>query len=255
LTEVEVPVRRFGVLSILCFVLGCGPATAKEPPLKVLFVGNSYTSVNDLPGMLSEFSRSRPGQRIETDQETPGGCTLLKHAQDGKAADKIRSREWDFVVLQEQSQVPFMAPPMMENGAKKLHDLVQEKGARTMFYLTWAREIQPENQAAINHSYFHCAEKLHADVAPVGIAWQRVQKSSPEIKLYADDGSHPSPSGTYLAACVFYAKLFGKSPEGLPPKVTHNGHVLADIDPATAQLLQAVAWRTVQEVKDEKSSR
>jgi hypothetical protein len=39
------------------------------------------------------------------------------------------------------------------------------------------------------------------------------QNSNPG--LWQDDGSHPTTKGTYLAACVFYASIFGKSPAGL----------------------------------------
>ena len=160
--------HRLCVLFLLLVSLRRPIAAAEEPPLKVLFIGNSYTSVNDLPGLVTALAEGRPGRRIETGQETPGGCTLLKHAQDGKAAAAIRSRKWDVVVLQEQSQLPFMHPTMMREGAKELHSVIREQGATTMLYLTWARQSQPENQAAINRSYFRCAEELRAKVAPVG---------------------------------------------------------------------------------------
>ena len=36
------------------------------------------------------------------------------------------------------------------------------------------------------------------------------------MMLHSGDNSHPNLNGSYLAACVFYAVMFGKSPEGLP---------------------------------------
>jgi hypothetical protein len=48
---------------------------------------------------------------------------------------------------------------------------------------------------------------------------------------------HPSLAGTYLAACTFYAALYGKSPVGNP--------YAADLDADTARFLQGVAWETV----------
>jgi hypothetical protein len=249
---------RFVALCLLASgAFGCSRATsaADGKPLRVLFIGNSYTYVNDLPGMLTELSRARAGQVIETGQDTPGAYTLQQHAEDGKAAAAIGGQQWDYVVLQEQSQVPFMSPATMADGATKLDACIRSDHARTLFYLTWARLAQPEKQSAINRAYFDCAEKLHARVAPVGAAWQRVRKAKPELSLYADDGSHPSPAGTYLAACVFYAALLDKSPEGLPAKVSHEGNVLADLDAADARLLQATAWRTVQEVKSESAAK
>ena len=42
-----------------------------------------------------------------------------------------------------------------------------------------------------------------------------VRKEYPKLgkDLYKKDGSHPSAKGAYLAACVFYATIFEKSPE------------------------------------------
>jgi hypothetical protein len=61
----------------------------------------------------------------------------------------------------------------------------------------------------------------------------------PELNLYAPDKRHPSLAGTYLASCVVFAALTGRSPVG-------NSY-LAAIDAPTAKFLQTVAWETVQE--------
>jgi hypothetical protein len=37
--------------------------------------------------------------------------------------------------------------------------------------------------------------------------------------LYDADGSHPSIAGSYLAACVLFATLFGESPAGIGGEV------------------------------------
>jgi len=51
-------------------------------------------------------------------------------------------------------------------------------------------------------------------VVPVGLAFELSRRDNPAIDLYWDDHKHPSLAGTYLAACVFYAALYGRSPEG-----------------------------------------
>jgi hypothetical protein len=79
----------------------------------------------------------------------------------------------------------------------------------------------------------------------VGIAWQQALAADFKFSLYAPDGSHPSPEGSYLAACVFYATLLGKSPEGLPAQVKKGRQVLVKLDPAIARRLQTIAWKTV----------
>ena len=92
-------------------------------------------------------------------------------------------------------------------------------------------------QAAIEAGYLEVAGEIGAAVAPVGVAWQRALEEHPELELWQRDGSHPSPEGTYLAACVFYATLLGTSPEG--------ANYLAGLPGETARFLQAVAVETV----------
>ena len=69
--------------------------------------------------------------------------------------------------------------------------------------------------------------------APVGPAWSIAVKEHPELSLWQEDGSHPTGTGTYLAACVFYAVIFHESPEDLSYR--------ADLSKETAKILQAVA--------------
>ena len=76
-------------------------------------------------------------------------------------------------------------------------------------------------------------------VIPAGLAFARAVSKQPVLKLYAPDKRHPSLAGTYLASCVVFAALTGRSPVG-------NSY-LAAIDAPTAKFLQTVAWETVQE--------
>lgn len=92
-------------------------------------------------------------------------------------------------------------------------------------------------QDAIEAGYLEVASEIGVAVAPVGVAWQRALEQHPELALWQRDGSHPSPEGTYLAACAFYATLLGASPEG--------ASYLAGLPEETARFLQAVAAETV----------
>ena len=92
-------------------------------------------------------------------------------------------------------------------------------------------------QAGIEARYLEVAGEIGAMVAPAGVAWQRALEGDPQLELWQRDGIHPSPEGTYLAACVFYATLLGQSPEG--------ASYLAGLPEETARFLQAVAAETV----------
>ncbi|HUT11998.1 MAG TPA: DUF4886 domain-containing protein [Thermoguttaceae bacterium] len=221
-------------------------SSAEEEPLRVLFIGNSYTYCNDLPGMIAGLAEAAGARKIEVHSSVSGGCTLERHFTQENAVEKIRGQKWDAVVLQEQSTRPVLEPNTMHEFARKLHAEIQEQGAETVFFLTWARQHKPEMQDALNDAYFGIAGQLGATVAPVGVAWKNALAADAGLVLHAKDQSHPNPAGSYLAACVFYATLLEKSPVGLPAEIKRNGKVLSKLDPGLAARLQAIAWKTVQ---------
>merc|ERR1711963_695768 len=107
------------MLLSISFTNGCAPAPAPTPPnpppnpappstgrtTNVLWLGNSYTYLHDVPKMVQELGRYG-GKSISYDQHTNGGWTLQKHANSATSNSKIRSRKWDAVIMQEQSQLP-----------------------------------------------------------------------------------------------------------------------------------------------------
>src|SRR5664280_2803382 len=74
---------------------------------RILFIGNSYTYVNDLPRVFTDLARSG-GHRVQTGMSAQGGWTLADHVASTSTLDLLRSSKWDFVVLQEQSEIPAM---------------------------------------------------------------------------------------------------------------------------------------------------
>ena len=207
-------------------------------PIRVLFIGNSYIYVNDLPRMVADLAEAGRQRPLEFDRETPGGYTLEQHWKDGNAVRKIADGGWDIVVLQEQSLRPLNDPKLMFDAATRLDGEIRKQHARTMLYQTWARQDAMERQPELSKAYLDLGRELRADVAPVGMAWERALKNKTPFVLHSADKSHPTPAGTYLAACVFYAAIYGKSPKGLPGKIGGLG----DDEAGT---LQTIAWETL----------
>lgn len=227
---------------------GC-PDPGRSPACtRVLFVGNSYTTVNDLPSVFANLARSG-GHRVETGTAAGDGWTLADHAGSSTTAAKLASVKWDIVILQEQSQIPSVAQfreTQMYPAARRLVGTIRNQGARPMFFLTWARrDGWPENgmpsyasmQSAIDDGYLAIADEQQAAVAPVGYAWSALLGREAPAALWQGDGSHPTAAGTYLATCVFYATIFRESPKGL----AYHSSLSAD----EAAKLQDVAAETV----------
>lgn len=230
--------------------------------LRVLFIGNSFTYVNDLPRLTERLAASANEPKpLETRMVAGGGASLKTHWDDGQALAAIKQGKWDYVVLQEQSSLPINNPKLMHQYARLFDGEIKKAGARTVFYLTWAREERPETQAALTEAYTGIAAELGAIVAPVGPAWQRILKEKGALKLYHEDGLHANPTGTYAAACVFYAVLYGKSPEGLTRRLidtrfgteAEGAGVDSDkLGESDASLIQRIIWQTVQETEKSK---
>jgi hypothetical protein len=221
----------------------CGAGAGAEACTRVLFLGNSYTSVNDLPSTFAQLARSA-GRPVEVAMVANGGETLAQHAASAESLDKIASGGWTYVVLQEQSETPATAAGRdeMYAAARTLAGKAQAVGAVPLLFMTWAHEdglpasglpTYEAMQQQIDAGYLGIANELKVPVAPVGFTWYVVHHDHPEIGLWSDDGSHPSVAGTYLAACVFYAAIFRQSPEGLS---FHGG-----IPDEQASVLQAEA--------------
>lgn len=194
--------------------------------MRILFVGNSYVYENSLPFTFAQLALSG-GHRAEVGILAEGGWTLADHLASSAFADALQSTHWDYVVLQEQSQIPSVEASRTQSmypAARTLAERIREKGAEPMFFETWGHKSgYPENgmssyeamQYEVNQGYLGIAQELNAPLVPVGLAWFRALAKNPQLQLWQEDGSHPSKQGTYLAACVFYAVIYQESPLGL----------------------------------------
>lgn len=200
-------------------------ATAQAPE-KVLFVGNSYTYFWNLPQQVAAMAQSRD-LSIHTSQSTSGGTSLAQHWRGEKKLQSlpmIREGAYDAVVLQDFSMQALNAPDTLLYYGQQFANEIKAKGARVFLYMTWARAFDPYMQATITAKYEELARLCGATIVPVGPAWERARSLRPDLPLYDPDQSHPSPLGTYLTACVFYGVFTGKTPVGLPHRLTSTDH-------------------------------
>lgn len=217
------------------------------PALRVLFVGNSYTYVNDLPNTVRALGAATPGGAVDVDMLTVGGATLQDHWNDTSMVSRITTGGFARVVLQGQSVEPLSQPSVFQRYATLLAGAVRDGGAQPVWYATWARRagdpiysnpgLTPDTMTrGLEAAYQQAARDGGGVVARVGAAWQLALAEQPEVVLYADDGSHPSPAGTLLAACVMLQALTGLAP--VVPEPPPLG-----VPSATARSLCALAAR------------
>ena len=223
----------------------------------VLFIGNSYTYYNNLPELVSNIANDF-GDSLHYDQSTPGGTSLFAHSQNQTTLNKISQQNWDFVVLQDQSQRPSLSPSYVAASvypyATQLVNFIDSNYicSETVFYMTWGRKYGDQTncsayppvctflgmQHRLRESYLTMGNDNNSSVSPVGIAFKNSIAIDSTIDLYTSDNSHPSIYGSYLAACTFYSTIFKKSSVGC-------NFFPSAISQADALHLQQVASSTV----------
>ncbi|HSQ63573.1 MAG TPA: hypothetical protein VLM85_10185, partial [Polyangiaceae bacterium] len=159
-----------------------------------------------------------PPVPLDVTEAVAGGYSLADHLRDGTAARLIDEGRWDWVVLQEQSLQPTMASGRFMASLRRLDERIRAVHARTALFALPPRLDWHQDTQVVQRAYISAAAEVGATLVPVGAAWSSALAERPRLDLYQADGYHPRPAGTYLGACVFYATLTGKSPEGLPPR-------------------------------------
>lgn len=203
--------------------------------IRLLFIGNSFTQRNNLPGLLAALASAR-NLSVQHELISVGGASLRTHWNAGRAAEAIRAGRYDYVVLQEQSTLPVKNASRMAENVRLFDAAIKQAGAKTVLYMTWARQHAPQTQKAIASAYTAIGEELGAIVVPVGLAWQDFLASHDKLLLYDRDQSHPTLAGSYLAACVFLGTLLRQNPIGIAAAP-------AGLEPQDIAALQRVAWK------------
>lgn len=238
------PVRL--ISTFLTCVIALAACGGSEPAATVLFIGNSYTHSNNMPDTFAGIAASA-GTPVEVEMIAPGGWWLSDHANSPETTEAIRTGEWDYVVLQEQSEAPAinaLASRETFPAARSLANLAIGGGARIYVFQTWGHANGSSNtghnrydsmQIDLARNLDEIADSIIAGTSPVGAAWWLVLVEHPEIGLFQPDGSHPSPEGSYLAAAVMAATLLGVDLE----TVDEDG----GLDEGVAAVLRGVAAR------------
>ncbi|WP_417091179.1 Ig-like domain-containing protein [Marvinbryantia sp.] len=209
-------------------------AVKKNP--KILFVGNSHTYMNNVPGMVKRLCEKN-GISPQITTVVHGTYSLYDYAYpDKNDAEQVKlskklklllnNKKWDYVILQDRRYEGVTNTSRAKKAVQALRPLIKKSGAQMVFYLSWAPEkghsdysngwaSSPADYLSKKADlYYALADKYNAALAPSGIAFQRASTLFPELKLYSADKNHASVAGSYLSACVIYSTLFNKSPEG-----------------------------------------
>lgn len=204
------------------------------PPSRILFIGNSLTSANDLPGMVCTLARAT-GRKATCESVAKPDYSLEDHWNERDARTAI-ARGWDVVVLQQGPSALPESRALLVEYVKRFDAEIRKAGARTAVYMVWPSRARRGDFSRVSQSHAAAAAAIDGLLVPAGDAWRQAWQDEAKLPLYGPDGFHPSPVGSYLASLVMYRQVFG---EPAPVTPVLGGAV------AESAMLQRAADRAV----------
>jgi hypothetical protein len=197
-------------------------AYSQQDSIRILFVGNSYTHMNNMPKIFEKIALTA-GQRVIVEKSAKSGASFKEHASRADLFAAIKSKKWDYVILQGFSRELSYSIETIDTATvpyvRQIRDsiLANNSCAQILFYMTWGyesgyQELEETNTFdkmadSIARGYQYLGRIFDCPVVPVGMIWKQV-KSNTTIDLYAEDRAHPSKNGSFLIASTFYNAIF-----------------------------------------------
>jgi len=222
-------------------------------PMNILFIGNSYTHYNNMPFIFKNMAVSK-NIKINVEMNAKSNHTFKMHAQRSEMYSAIRSKKWDYVVLQgfsrelkyEKSQIDTASLPYF----KQILDSIYTRNpcSNVLLFMTWGYEngyaeldssstfTYLEMSQSIKNGYKYLSSQFNIPIVPVGSVWEVFRQKHPNIKLYQEDGQHPSINGSYLCASTFYSSIF---------KATSENSYIPQMDSVIAKKIQQLTFAEV----------
>lgn len=198
-------------------LLATGTQT-QEPPLNVLFLGNSHTAFNDVPGMVKALLEGA-GRRFTFQHLSGGHLDDMEPRADVRQA--IDKGKFDYVVLQGAMISSSHKIDYPQDLAIALAKRAAKSGATPLYYAEWPRKGWDESDYIVKH-YETIRKAAGGEIVPICYAWERAVAQNKGLDPWAGDGNHAVLSGSYIAACTIAYWLaptanLGFTPRGLEP--------------------------------------
>jgi len=233
----------FRLLSIagLMLLICCASTVSARQPVRVLFVGNSVTYVNNLPAVFEAIAAKQPDQPVyRSDLVAHGGATLTDHFRDSRLRGLVASAQYDVVVLQERGgdDLCVLASEDRETDSCKalvdshlqLAKLAREHGARVLYLGTY--QFSPQASRALVRAESRLSKQMAAEYVEVSERLRNLRQSAPQLPWLDTDQAHPGLATTALMAVLLYDQLAGVAAlpfelctgaEMYPPRWQHDG--------------------------------
>ncbi|MFC1628992.1 hypothetical protein ACFL3H_07760 [Gemmatimonadota bacterium] len=242
-----------GIVTGACSEDTEGIITVQNPDaVNILFIGNSLTYANDLPGMLLAMLTAAGIGAVQVEYLAFPNWGLQDHWGIGEARNVIARGGWDLIILQQGPSATEGRPSLLEYSAR-FKTIASTIGADIALYMVWPSKARSFDFDGVSNSYGTAAENNNGLLFPAGEAWRAAWAVNSALPFYAQDNFHPSEMGSYLAALTMYEQISG-NPAGTVPatlalasgkKITFDAAVLSTLR-AAASKANADFGRTVE---------
>ena len=219
------------------------PRQAEPGGKRIIFVGNSYTYSNNLPGLVEELAKASGHPRPLCESVTLPGAAVEDHLLPGreKHPQAVRKGPWDYVIFQQGPSAKPESQQLLIDGMKRWAPIVKESGGKPAMFMVWPEERRKGAFVGVHKGYFDAAREIDGIFLPAGDAWFTVLNKTKSITLYSSDELHPTMVGTYLAGITITSKLYDVSADKFPAKIEWRGGNKVDITSQDAAILFAAA--------------
>lgn len=215
-----------------------------------------------MPNMFKQIAEAK-GKNVIVDFVVEGGKDFAYHSSQDITYKAIKSRKWDFVVLQGHSNELTHPNAITDKNslpyAQQIVDSVRKNSSCTelVLYMTWgykngnpkwsAIATYDSMQYRIKNQYLRFADLLNTRISPVGEVWKTVRANYSALNLYDPDLFHPSYLGSYLSACTHFASIFGESPlkNDAPIQVDEATRQIIEMNVSQIVLNNLNQWRFI----------
>jgi hypothetical protein len=207
---------------------------------RILFVGNSLTFGNDLPGMLVKVASADPSAPVslETRSITGSGVSLTGLWDEGCGPRRMATDHFDVVILQEQSFFWDTDPSGSREAAGRWFSAARSSGATPLYFQPWTgppiRGDGRLEEGEMEQATRQIAGMYGAPLIRIGEAFNAGQSTPGAPDLFQPDRHHASEAGTWLAALVTFHALTGERP-------ANSSWRPAGVSPEQAATIQRIA--------------
>ena len=205
----------------------------------MLFIGNSHSYNRDVPGILQALADSS-GDKLAVLTVAGANLALIDHWNLGTAEQVIRSRAWEFVVMQQGWTPAGVCQDTLRLAARNFEGAIRAAGAIPALFQVWPGSSQAAQYQGTIESYRLAAKDVNGMLFPVAEAWRALAERDPTVNLYLD-GLHANDAGAYLSALVMYARVFNETPVGLPATIRTRSGIIISVPASLAATLQEIA--------------